>query len=177
MKVLELTGEQRAAAAADEKADERTGVFTSGIVSTREGKRVALFVTGAQHAGENLADILKRRAAEQTTPIQMCDALSRNVSGEFETLLANCMAHSRRKYVEVAQDFPEECRFVLETLRDVYKNDAKARDKKMSADDRLRLHQADSGPLMGCARTVDGRTIQTAQGRTPIRGWVKPSAT
>jgi transposase len=148
MKVLELSAEQRAAAAADSRADERTGVFTSGIVSTREGRKVALFFTGVQHAGENLSDVLKRRSIEQPRPIQMCDALSRNTSNEFETLLANCIAHSRRKFVEVAQDFPEECRLVLETLRDVYKNDAAARQQKMSTEDRLRFHQAHSGPRM-----------------------------
>ena len=59
--------------------DERTGVFTSGIVSTGEGRKIALYFTGSQHAGENLADVLKQRSAELPGPIQMCDALSRNV--------------------------------------------------------------------------------------------------
>ena len=93
--------------------------------------------------------MLKRRATELPAPIQMCDGLSRNVPGEFATLLANCVAHSRRKYVEVTEDFPEECRFVLETLRDVYKNDAIAKEQKMSPDERLRFHQEHSQPLMG----------------------------
>jgi transposase len=52
--------------------DPRTGVFTSGIVSTSDGRSIALFFTGAQHAGENMADVLKRRAAELPAPIQMC---------------------------------------------------------------------------------------------------------
>jgi hypothetical protein len=30
---------------------------------------------------------------------------------------------ARRRFVEVAESFPGECRFVLETLRDLYKND------------------------------------------------------
>jgi transposase len=34
-------------------SDERTGVFTSGVVSIREGRRITLFFTGRQHAGEN----------------------------------------------------------------------------------------------------------------------------
>lgn len=148
MKVLALTAERRAAAAADEETDGRTGVFTSGIVSTREGRKVALFITGAQHAGENIADVLARRAAELPPPIQMCDALSRNTSSAFKTLVANCIAHSRRKYVEVAAEFPEECRHVLETLGAVYANDALARERGLSAEDRLRFHQAESGPLM-----------------------------
>jgi len=147
-RVLELTREQREAAAADEQTDPRTGVFTSGIVSTREGRRIALFFTGVKHAGENLADVLARRAAQLPAPIQMCDALALNTSGEFKTIVANCLTHSRRKYVDVAQDFPEECRHVLETLGKVYENDAIARERGMSGEERLRFHQAGSGALM-----------------------------
>jgi hypothetical protein len=79
------------------EGDQRTGVFTSGVVSTSEGRNIALFFTGAKHAGENMADVLKRRAAELPPPIQMCDALSRNVPklpGGVEILLANCLAHT-----------------------------------------------------------------------------------
>lgn len=46
-----------------EPSDERTGVFTSGIVSTGQGRHIALYFTGRQHAGENLADVLAQRAA------------------------------------------------------------------------------------------------------------------
>jgi len=148
MKVLELTGEQRAAAAADEETDERTGVFTSGIVATKEDHHIALFFTGVQHAGENLADVLKKRAAELPKPIQMCDGSSSNTAGEFESIVAGCTSHARRRYVDVAEDFPEECRFVLETLRDVYKNDATVRGQGMTPEERLLFHQAKSGPLM-----------------------------
>jgi transposase len=38
---------------AREPSDERTGVFTSGIVSTGQGWKIALYFTGRQHAGEN----------------------------------------------------------------------------------------------------------------------------
>ena len=95
------------------EGDARTGVFTSGIVSTGEGRKIALFFTGREHAGENLAKVMKRRAAELPPPIQMCDALSRNVPklpAGVEILLANCMAHGRRQFVEVAANFPGECR-------------------------------------------------------------------
>jgi transposase len=43
-------------------SDDRTGVFTSGIVSTISGRKVSLSFTGRQHAGENLADVVKRRS-------------------------------------------------------------------------------------------------------------------
>ena len=110
------------------------------------GKRIAVFFTGRNHAGENLAGVLSRRAAELSSPIQMCDALSRNMPSELQTVLANCLAHARRRFVEVADDFPDECRYLLETLREVYKNDALA--QSMSGEQRLRFHQTESSPLM-----------------------------
>jgi transposase len=126
-------------------------VFTSGIVSTQEGRQIALYFTGRQHAGENLRDVLQHRAKDIATPIQMCDALSRNtpkLSDGAEILLANCLAHGRRQFVDIAENFPEPCRYVLETLGEVYKYDAEAREEKLSPAERLALHQQHSGPLM-----------------------------
>jgi transposase len=136
---------------AREPSDERTGVFTSGIVSTQQGQKIALYFTGRQHAGENLRDVLQHRVAELGVPIQMCDALSRNtpkLSDGAEILLANCLAHGRRQFVEVAANFPEQCRYVLETLGDVYKYDAEAHAGKLTPSERLEFHQQHSGPVM-----------------------------
>jgi len=71
MTVLSLGSRARVADAGPD-AHERTGVFTSGIVATRDGHRVALFFTGHRHAGENLAQVLAQRAADLGPPIQMC---------------------------------------------------------------------------------------------------------
>ena len=147
MKILEV------ATPTEEDGAERTGTYTSGIVATGEGHDIVLFFTGRRHAGENLADVLAQRAAELPRPIQMCDGLSHNTAGDFEALLARCTAHARRKFVEVAESFPDEVAFVLQTLRRVYRHDDEARERKLSADDRLALHQARSQPLMddlGC---------------------------
>ncbi len=43
-----------------------------------------------------------------------------------EILLANCLAHGRRQFVDVAANFPDECRYVLEVLGEVYGHDAEA---------------------------------------------------
>jgi transposase len=128
--------------------DSRTGTFTSGIVSITGDRRIAMFFTGREHAGENLAKILRKRAAELGPPIHMSDALDRNRPPGFETIWANCMAHGRRKYVDVAEDFPEECRFILKTLQEVYRFDDEAREAEMTPEARLAYHQANSGPLM-----------------------------
>jgi transposase len=146
MRVLRLAREPAQGGKAD-----RTGVFTSGIVSTQQGRRIALYFTGRQHAGENLRDVLQHRTAGLTPPLQMCDALSRNtpkLSDGAEILLANCLAHGRRQFVEVAANFPEPCRYVLETLGDVYKYDAEARECHLSPAQRLQFHQQHSGPVM-----------------------------
>ena len=140
---------------AREPSDDRTGVFTSGIVSTKQGQRIALYFTGRQHAGENLRDVLRHRVQDLATPLQMCDALSRNtpkLADGAQILLANCLAHGRRQFVEVAANFPEACRYVLETLGGVYKYDAEARERRLSPAERLRFHQQHSEPLMKTLR-------------------------
>jgi transposase len=78
----------------------------------------------------------------------MRDALSRNTPKGVKTLLANCLAHGRRQVVEVVENFPEESRYVLETLGGVYHHDALAREQELSPEDRLHFHQEHSGLLM-----------------------------
>jgi transposase len=148
MRVLSL---DRGAASDADLAAERTGVFTTGIVSIGEGFRIGLYFTGRKHAGENLADVLKQRAAGLEAPIQMCDALSRNLPKlprELEIIIAHCLAHARRYFVEVTPNFPQECRFVLESLGEVYGYDEAARAQSLSPEQRLRFHQEHSGPVM-----------------------------
>ncbi|MCI0483375.1 MAG: transposase [candidate division NC10 bacterium] len=159
MKILELMKAARERAQLEEESD-RTGMFTSGIVAEKEGIRIALFFTGWKHAGENLATVLAEREAGLQAPIQMCDALARNVPKEFETILSNCMSHARRQVVDVVADFPEECRFVLETLAEVFKNDATARKEGMSPQERLELHRRESLPLMAKLRLWTWREIK-----------------
>lgn len=141
MKVLSLMKENK------NDDPERKGIFTTGILSTTEKRKIALFITGRQHAGENLDNLLKQRI-DRGPPIQMCDALSRNIPAALKTILANCLAHGRRKFVDVIQSFPQECRHVLETLAGVYKNDQIAKERNMNPDERLHFHQQNSGPLM-----------------------------
>jgi hypothetical protein len=155
-KILAVIRERRKRELAQGSGDvqdpkERTGTFTSGIVSILQGRKIALFFTGHQHAGENLRDVLLRRAAGLQPPIQMCDGLARNIPDlpeELEVILSNCNAHARRQFVDVAHRFPEECRHVLEVLRDVYHNDALARRQGMTAEQRLAFHKAESAARM-----------------------------
>jgi transposase len=154
MKILALAraSPQRAEEEASSSSKERTGLYTSGIVSTtRQGQRIVMFFTGGKHAGENLARVLVERAKGLAPPIQMCDALSRNVPKlpeKLEILLGNCNAHARRRFVQVTPSFPQECQFVLESLREVYRYDAEAEAQGLSPEARLRFHQEHSQPVM-----------------------------
>ncbi len=157
VKILEMMGkrtrekvfaEDSTEDSAKKETSQRSGMFTTGIVSTREGRKIALFFSGRQHAGENLTDVLSQRAETLGAPIQMCDALSRNLPAELETIVAHCLAHGRRQFVEVAERFPEECCHVLESLAVIYRNDAIARQRNLSPESRLDFHRAESGPTM-----------------------------
>lgn len=148
MTVLSLTGKRRAHEAPKDDPADRTGMFTSGIVATMDDHPIALYFTGRQHAGENLSDVLEHRSSELAPPILMCDGLSRNIPKAFATILANCMSHGRRHFVDVVDNFPIECRYILETLAQVFVNDATTRKQQMSDDERLAFHQTHSQPLM-----------------------------
>lgn len=79
---------------------------------------------------------------------ELRDALSRNLPKDLRTIVANCLAHARRQFVDVHDRFSEQCRHLLETLAIVYRNDAEARERGLSALERLRWHQEKSGPVM-----------------------------
>jgi transposase len=146
MRILQLAREPT-----PEGKAERTGVFTSGIVSRVGAWVIALFFSGWKHAGENLADVLKRRAPGLGPVIQMCDALSRNtpkLSEGVQLLLAYCLAHGRRQFVDVAENFPEECRYALEMLGRVWYHDELARQRKLTPEERWHFHQEHSAPVM-----------------------------
>ena len=149
MKVLELDdAERRQELDTDGDFEGRTGTFTSGIVATKDQHQIALFFTGQKHAGENLRDLLAQRDTDLCPPIQMCDGLSRNLPEEFATILSRCNAHNRRNFIDVESSFPDEVRRVLETLAQVYRNDAATKKRSLSADERLGYHQQNSKPLL-----------------------------
>lgn len=148
MALLNLRDQQKLEEHEQAEEDERTGCFTSGFVSEVDGRRIALFFTGEHHAGENMETLLVKRKEERGPPIQMCDGLSRNLPKSFQTILGNCLSHARRHFVDVAEDFYQECRYVIEMLGAVYKNDEIAREQNMSTAQRLAFHQSHSKPVM-----------------------------
>jgi transposase len=152
MKVLSLMKERERAEAGGVKPVAKA-INTSGIVAVLQDdankqRKVVLFFTGHAHAGKNMERVLAHRAEELQPAMQMCDALAANVAGEFTTIVANCLTHGRRQVVDVAEQFPEAARHVVEALAEVYKNDAQCRQDQLSPEQRLLFHQAHSQPVM-----------------------------
>lgn len=125
---------------------ERTGTFTSGLISRTQERDIALFYNSKLHAGENLERLLQKRNAQAETVIQMCDALSRNVPQSFKTILCNCLSHGFRKFDDLKEFYPDPCIHVMERLSKVFEYDEKARD--MTKSERLQYHQEHSKPIM-----------------------------
>jgi transposase len=157
MKILALCKLRQQQKPEEEEEDEeetadhknsRNGSFTSGFVCETGGRKIALFFTGEHHAGENMADLLQKRKQELAPPIQMCDGLKRNLPKSFTVVLSNCLAHGRRHFVDVAEDFPDECRLVIENLAQVFANEEIALEQNMTPSERLLFHQRESKPVM-----------------------------
>jgi uncharacterized protein YmfQ (DUF2313 family) len=156
MKVLSLMAE-RAKAEARGVEPTAKAINTSGIVAVlqqhEQQPKVVLFFTGHAHAGKNMERVLAQRAPALPPPLQMCDALAANVAGEFPTVVANCLAHGRRQLIDVAENFPEAARRVIEDLGKVYGHDATCRQDALSLQQRMGFHQEHSKPIMDGLRT------------------------
>lgn len=148
VKILEMMGKRSNGKPPNPDRPDRKGMFTTAIVSKTDDGKIAIFCTGTRHAGENLEALLRRRKLDLPPPIQMCDGLEHNVPKEFETILSNCNAHSRRKFVEILDNFPVECRYVILEFLKIYRNDAHTRDEGMTDDERLIFHQQHSKKVM-----------------------------
>jgi hypothetical protein len=144
VKILDLIKENKAATQAGKKLD-RTGMFTTGIVSQVGGRKIYLFFSSRKHAGENLADLLDLRKAEHPPPTQVCDASDMNTTlGGHQTDVGGCHDHARRKFYELLTSFPSSCRYALDEWKIVYHTDKVAKEQNLSPEKRMKLHQLKS---------------------------------
>jgi len=132
---------------------ERTGSVTTGMVSQTAKTTIVLYRSGSRYAGENLKELLSQRDPKAGRPIQMSDGLNRNHAAGVPVLRASCNAHSRRRYVELIDKFPEECGTALELFKEVYRAEAQCRAGRLEPQQRLQHHQRHSAPVMAKLRT------------------------
>jgi transposase len=154
VRILALLQENRALLAEAEAhglstPTERTGMHTTALVVKLGEHTAILYYSSRRHAGENLQRLLDKRAAGRDKPLVMSDALASNaVSEEAAVIRCYCLAHGRRKFSDLEEVFPHECRVVLEVLSQVFDHDEQARQAQLSPEARLAYHQAQSQPLM-----------------------------
>lgn len=130
-------------------APDRTGLFTTGVVSLTHDQPIVLFYTGREYAGENIALLLAARDEDLVPPTLMSDGLeSRNVPEGHAVIESNCLAHARRGFVDQLSNFPSECRHVIILLRKVYRVEAECKEAQLSPAERLERHQRDTAPIM-----------------------------
>lgn len=133
-----------------DEGDDRTGIHTTGVISVHESFQIALFFTGRAHAGENKAALKKQRDPDLPAMIAMSDALASNFScdeGE-DDMIACCLAHGRRNFVKIVDNFPEDCRHVISAIGTVFHNDKLSAKEGHGPEERLKFHQQHSEPVM-----------------------------
>jgi len=129
--------------------DDRVATYTSVIIGcTHEGNEIYLYFHGRKYAGENLADLLKYRDRSLGSPIQMKDAATTNIPAHEKVTESKCNAHAIRKFKDIHQLYPKECREILKNYGIVAKNEKMLRKKEMSDAERLAYHKKHSLCLM-----------------------------
>lgn len=146
------TGARILSLIAENQADpqpERKGMYTT--VLRFEGEQsICLYFTGRRHAGENLDEILARRAPD-LPPIQwMSDGLAANTPKQHkdQAVDLSCLVHGRRHFVDIDAFFPDQCARVIDAIATVYKHEAHCKDQQLTPAQRLAYHQANSGHVM-----------------------------
>jgi len=142
IKILSLIKENKG-----ENPPKRTGMHTTALVFEGD-HNITLYITGRQHAGENLDDILDLRDKTLPPITQMADGLSCNNLKRNTSILCNCITHGRRKFIELESTEPEEVEYVIDKIGKIYYCDKITKDEKMSAQERLVFHQKHSKPIM-----------------------------
>jgi len=135
------------------KTDERTGMQTTALIVQVGDRRICLYYTGRRHAGENLAALLTKREPGRGKPLVMSDALSHNHAEEAKLIRCHCLAHGRRQFSALAEDFPTESAVVVNALKLIYDHDDEARAQGLSAQERLAYHQEYSAPVFTTLKT------------------------
>lgn len=132
------------------KSDDRTGLFTTGIVLEYGCWKIALYRSGRDHAGENAAELLKKRAPQLEPINKMSDASSRNNKPSMSANIMYCLAHARGKFKKIEGNNTEQCRAVIDVISKVY--EVEDQTKAMTKEQRLLHHQQYSLPLLESLR-------------------------
>ena len=140
-KILDLQKELK------ESKAQRTGVYTTGVISKVGTKVIRLFFTGRNYCGENLDALLSKRR-ETTKAILMSDALGMNKPRRTDVHWANCMIHNRRNFWDYRDKYPGMVGFVAKEIGKIYKMEKKILSLNLDDFERMKHHQKYSAPIL-----------------------------
>jgi len=143
-----------------DKLQTRTGLYASGIIASIEQQNIVLFQTNIGHAGEFIDEILKKRKPDKSPPILMSDALPSNNPTGMPVLHAACNSHSRRQFVDVIHQFPDEVEWLLLRYKQIWEFEDATACRVMSLSERLAYHQKHSLPVMNEIRAWGARHFE-----------------
>jgi len=132
--------------------NERKGIFTTAMIAQVGEHEINLVMTGRQHAGENLSDLLEKRKESTEKMLLMCDALSRNVPSNKQLksllIICYCLVHARRNFFECRDEYCEFCDKILNYFSEIYKYELHCKSQGLSDLERLAYHRQHSRPVM-----------------------------
>lgn len=138
--------------------NQRKGMHTTGVNARSANFDIALYYSGRRYSGENLSELLKKRPDNLTEPIIMADAEQKNWSIVYVAIIAKCLVHARRQFINCQPAFEEECGKVINDLGEVYKIEAETKD--MIPSQRLAYHQEHSLPIMNALKDWVNKLIE-----------------
>ena len=130
----------------------KNSVHSTALLSEHENHRIYLFNTNTLTAGKQLAEILKGRTSKDNFKT-MSDASANNFPTLGDNLLARwiislCLAHGRRRFVELLGETDKDIEFVLDTIAKIYKNEKHCKQHKFNDEERLIYHKKHSAPVI-----------------------------
>ena len=127
--------------------------FTTAVTAEYLDKKIVLYYTNTQTAGEVMNDLLSKRQ-DDSTFVTMSDASNNNFSGKLppeilaKMVICFCLVHGRRNFFKIFQFFDKECGFVLDCISQVYAIEKHCKLNNLDANARLIYHQQYSLQIM-----------------------------
>ncbi|MGZ4856949.1 MAG: IS66 family transposase [Methanobacteriaceae archaeon] len=134
-------------------ANQKYNSFTTGIISEYLDKKIVLYYTNTEIAGEIMEDLLSKRSSDSEF-LSMSDAANGNFSSKLppeilaKIIICFCLVHGRRNFFKIFKFFDKECTFVLDCISKVYEAEKYCKLNKLDANARLLYHQENSAPVM-----------------------------
>jgi transposase len=167
-RILELIRENK------EQSPERTGIFTSALISKFDDREITLFISGRNHMGENIEALLQKRSPELPPPRLMTDG-SNWLPENLNAVLANCLTHGRRQFIDLKDSFPKEVEYVIDCIAQIYHFDAIAKKQAMTDEARLEYHVKNSRPVIEALKAwcQDQITSKKCEPNSPLGKAIK----